>query len=256
MDLGEVIRSWNPAGLALNSAAMRASKKRSPSSGGLVFFFDVDNTLLDNDGVLKDVRAYLSREVGERRANRYWKIFENLREELQYADYLGALQRYRCQYPHDIHLLQVADFLLDYPFAKRLYPDSLKVLQRAHRWGTVALLSDGDVVFQPRKVLRSGLAKAVRGCVLIYVHKQDQLRDAQKRFPADHYVVFDDKLHLLAAIKKIWKNRVTTVFVRQGHYAFDRKIISSNPPADITVEGIGELLKFEKQDFLQRADQG
>jgi len=229
---------------------MRSSKKPSRSRGGLVIFFDVDNTLLNNDGVLKDVRAYLKREVGERRAMRYWRIFEDLREELQYADYLGALQRYRCQYPHDVHLLQVAHFLLEYPFEKRLYRDSLKVIQRAHRWGTVALLSDGDVVFQPRKVLRSGLAKAVRGCVLIYVHKQDQLRDARKRFPADHYVVVDDKLHILAAIKKIWGKKVTTVFVRQGHYAFDPKIISSNPPADLTLEGIGDLLSFERQDLI------
>jgi FMN phosphatase YigB (HAD superfamily) len=229
---------------------MRASKKPSGSHRGLVIFFDVDNTLLDNDRVLKDVRAYLKREVGEKRASRYWKIFENLRDELQYADYLGALQRYRCLYPHDIHLLQVAHFLLEYPFEKRLYRDSLKVIQRAHRWGSVALLSDGDVVFQPRKVLRSGLAQAVQGCVLIYVHKQDQLRDARKRFPADHYVVVDDKLHILAAIKKIWKNKVTTIFVRQGHYAFDPKIISHNPPADLTIQGIGELLSFEKQDLV------
>lgn len=229
---------------------MRASKKQSRSRGGLVLFFDVDNTLLDNDRVLQDVHRYLKREVGDRRATRYWKIFEELREELQYADYLGALQRYRCQYPHDIHLLQVAHFLLEYPFEKRLYRHSLRVIQRVRRWGAVALLSDGDVVFQPRKVLRSGLAKAVHGCVLIYVHKQDQLRDAKKRFPADHYVVVDDKLHILTAIKKIWKQKVTTIFVRQGHYAFDPKIISTNPPADITIESIGDLLSFKKSDFI------
>jgi FMN phosphatase YigB (HAD superfamily) len=229
------------------------SKKRTSgrSRDKLVFFFDVDNTLLDNDGVLGDVRRYLTREVGRQRAGRYWKIFEKLRDECQYADYLGALQRYREQYLHDTHLLKVSHFLIDYPFARRLYDDSLKVIRRARHWGTVALLSDGDVVFQPRKVERSGLEEAVGGRVLIYVHKQDQLRDAQRRFPADHYVVVDDKLHVLAAIKKIWRNTVTTVFVRQGHYAFDRKILSSSPPADMTIEGIGDLLKLEKRDFAE-----
>ena len=229
----------------------RSAHRRSHRRGELVFLFDVDNTLLDNDGVVGDLRRHLEREVGRPHANRYWKIFENLREELGYADYLGALQRYRCEYPHDFHLLKVSHFLIDYPFAKRLFRDSLKVLKHAQRWGRVILLSDGDVVFQPHKIERSGLLNAVSERVLLYVHKQEELRDVQKRCRGDHYVVIDDKLHILRDIKRIWRNRVTTVFVRQGHYAFDKKILDSCPPADITIDRIGDLLKMRRDDFLR-----
>jgi FMN phosphatase YigB (HAD superfamily) len=210
-----------------------------------VFLFDVDNTLLDNDGVIADLRQYLEREVGTEHAQRYWVIFEQLRTELGYADYLGALQRYRTEYPRDLRLLAVSHFLIEYPFADRLFPNSLDVVAYVKKWGPAVILSDGDVVFQPRKVERSGILKAVDGNVLIYVHKEKELDDVEKRFPASHYVLVDDKLRILAAVKQIWKDRVTTVFVRQGHYAHDAKEISLYPAADMQVDNIGNLLKTD-----------
>jgi FMN phosphatase YigB (HAD superfamily) len=210
----------------------------------MVFLFDVDNTLLENDRVTADLKKHLQHHVGINRSQRYWAIFEQLRTELGYADYLGALQRYRSEYPHDLHLLTVSRFLVNYPFANRLYPNSLDVLEHAKRWGKVAILTDGDVVFQPRKIDRSGLFEAVEGNVLIYIHKELELADVEKRFPADRYILVDDKLRILTAVKKIWKKRVTTIFVRQGHYALDPKILSEYPAPDKTVERIGDLLGF------------
>lgn len=230
-------------------------RKTSNASGRakLVFLFDVDNTLLDNDRVIADLSKYLEREVGPKRARCYWTLFERLRTRLGYADYLGVLQRYRSEHPHDSRLLAVSRFLIDYPFADRLFPNSLKVVTHVKRWGPAVILSDGDVVFQPRKVERSGLFAAVHGNVLIYVHKERALDEVAKRFPADHYVVIDDKLRILAAIKKIWRRRVTTVFVRQGHYARDPKILSACPAADLSIERIGALLNYDLQKFIQRA---
>lgn len=210
-----------------------------------VFLFDIDNTLLDNDRVTSDLRRYLEREVGTERAQRYWAIFEQLRAELGYADYLGALQRYRNEYPEDMRLLTVSRFLIEYPFANRLFPSSLDVLESFSSSAAVVLLSDGDVVFQPRKAERSGLSDAVAGRVLIYVHKELRLEDVSRRFPAEHYVLVDDKLRILTAVKGVWANRVTTVFVRQGHYALDPQIVGKYPAADITIERIGDLLSFE-----------
>ena len=218
--------------------------RTNPNAAKTVFLFDVDNTLLDNDGVTADLRKHLEREVGSERAQHYWTIFEQLRTELGYADYLGALQRYRHEYPHDLHLLTVSRFLVNYPFANRLYPNALDVLEHVKPWGTPAILSDGDVVFQPRKVDCSGLYDAVEGNVMIYVHKEQELADVEQRYPAEHYVLVDDKLRILTAVKQIWGARVTTVFVRQGHYALDAKIVSEYPSADRTVERIGELLNL------------
>jgi FMN phosphatase YigB (HAD superfamily) len=208
----------------------------------VVFLFDVDNTLLDNDAVIADLKRHLEREVGPDGAQRYWDVFETLRNELGYADYLGALQRYRAENPCDPRLFTVSRFLIDYPFAQRLFPYALDVVARVKQEGAAAILSDGDVVFQPRKVERSGLARAVDGNVLIYVHKELELDDVARRFPADHYVMLDDKLRILAAIKKNWGRRVTTVFVRQGHYAHDPQILQAYPCADVTLERIGDLL--------------
>ena len=215
----------------------------------VVFLLDVDNTLLDNDRVAADLQRHLKREVGSEREQRYWAIFEELREELGYADYLGALQRYRIAYPRDPRLLTVSNFLVNYPFANRLYPNSLDALEHVKQWGPVVILSDGDVVFQPRKVERSGLLEAVDGNALIYVHKEKELGDVEKRYPAEHYVMVDDKLRLLTAMKNIWRDRVTTVFPRQGHYALDAKAIATYPPADITVERIGELVNYDLLAF-------
>jgi FMN phosphatase YigB (HAD superfamily) len=210
----------------------------------IVFLLDVDNTLLDNDRVTADLRRFLTREVGAERQERYFAIFEELRTELGYADYLGALQRYRIEQPRDAHLLAVSSFLVNYPFANRLYPESLDVLDRLAKWGPTVVLSDGDVVFQPRKVERSGIFDAVDGRVLIYIHKEQELDDVEKRFPAEHYAMVDDKLRILTAMKQRWGARLTTVFVRQGHYARDASV-ATMPAADVTIERIGELLTYD-----------
>src|SRR5882724_2618474 len=211
----------------------------------VVFLFDVDNTLLDNDRVTLDLRRYLEREIGRERSERYWAMFEALRSELGYADYLGALQRYRVEHPRDPHVLTVSAFMVDYPFANRLYPNALDVLERFRTWGPTVILSDGDAVFQPRKIERSGVHEAVDGRVLIYIHKERELDDVEQRYPADHYVLVDDKLRILTAVKRVWERRVTTVFPQQGHYAHDPQALATNPAADLTVERIGDLLAYD-----------
>jgi FMN phosphatase YigB (HAD superfamily) len=211
----------------------------------VVFLLDVDNTLLDNDRAQADLRKYLDREVGRESCKRYWEIFEGLRAELGYADYLGALQRYRLEHKDDPRLLLASSFLIDYPFANRLYPGSLDVIEHLRQWGPAVILSDGDVVFQPHKVQRSGLWEAVDGQVLIYIHKEQMLDDVEHRYPAEHYVMVDDKLRILAAMKKVWRDRVTTIFPRQGHYALDPKIVDGNPPADISIDRIGQLMEYD-----------
>jgi FMN phosphatase YigB (HAD superfamily) len=216
----------------------------------IVFLVDVDNTLLDNDGIQDDLRRHLEREFGPASRDRYWTILEQLFTELGYRDYLGALQRYRVEHPRDIHLLSMSSFLVDYPFADRLYPAALEVLKRLRDWGQTVILSDGDVVFQPRKVERSGLFGAVDGHVLIYIHKEDMLDDVERRYPARHYVLIDDKLRILSAIKKAWGDRVTTVFPRQGQYALDPKVVASYPAADVTVERIGDLMSYDLSAVL------
>lgn len=209
----------------------------------VVFLLDVDNTLLDNDQVTADLKQYLTAEIGEQRQERYWAIFEELRTELGYADYLGALQRYRVEHPSDSHVLSVSSFMLNYPFAERLYPRSLDVIRHLAQWGPTVILTDGDVVFQPLKIERSGLFDAVDGRILVYVHKEQELADVERRFPADHYVFVDDKVRLLTAIKRVWGERLTTVFPRQGHYARDPQV-ATYPTPDITIERIGDLLAF------------
>ena len=225
---------------------------RGPGRAPVAFLVDVDNTLLDNDRVTADLRRYLEREVGAEGLARYWAIFEALRVELGYADYLGALQRYRLECPRDPYLLCVSSFLLDYPFADRLYPGALDVLERFRGWGPTVILSDGDVVFQPRKVERSGLGAAVDG-VLIYVHKERELDDVERRYPAAHYVLVDDKLRVLDAVKRVWGQRVTTVFPRQGHYARDPEALTTHPAPDLAVERIGELADCDLSLLLEDA---
>ena len=208
-----------------------------------VFLLDVDNTLLDNDAIVEDLRRYLITAFGEECERRYWEIFEELRRELGYADYLGALQRYRIERPRDPHLLEISLFLLAYPFADRVYPGAFDVIRHLRSRGLVVVLSDGDVVFQPRKVERSGLWAAVDGRVLIYIHKEQMLDDVERRFPAERYVMVDDKVRILAEMKKIWRDRLTTVFVRQGHYAHDPVLLAVYSSPDITIERIGDVTK-------------
>ena len=210
-----------------------------------VFLFDVDNTLVNNDRVTADLKQHLEREVGHERQEHYWTLFEKLRADVGYADYLGALQLYRAEYPCDPHLLTVSQFLLGYPFANRLYPGSLDAIEHAKKFGTPVILSDGDVVFQPHKIWRSGLHEAVNGSVLIYVHKEYELEDVERRYPADQYVLIDDKVRILAAVKNVWGDRVCTVFPRQGHYALDESAISKFRSPDITIERIGDLVGLE-----------
>lgn len=215
------------------------------SPNAIVFLLDVDNTLLDNDRVTADLRRHLEHEVGAACQQRYWTIFEDLRRELGYADYLGALQRYRIERPRDPRVLTVSSFLVNYPFANRLFPNSLDVVQRCQEFGRAVILSDGDVVFQPRKIERAGLLQEVEGNVLIYIHKERELEDVERRFPADHYVLVDDKLRILTAVKQSWGDRVTTVFPRQGHYANDPEILATYPTADINLTRIGDLLDYD-----------
>lgn len=218
----------------------------------VVFLFDVDNTLLDNDRVEEDLRHHIEQEFGPETRERYFAIFEELRAELGYADYLGALQRYRLEDVCDPRLLRMSSFLVDYPFANRLYPGSLDALGHVRRWGETVILSDGDVVFQPRKVQRSSLWEAVEGRVLIYIHKERMLGEVERLYSARHYVMIDDKLRILAAMKKIWGTRLTTVWPRQGHYAFDRQSVAKYPPADLTIERIGDLINHDFSDVVRR----
>ncbi|MGZ5236030.1 MAG: HAD family hydrolase [Caldimonas sp.] len=220
----------------------------------LVFLLDVDNTLLDNDRIIADLRHHLEREFGVASSDRYWAIFEALRDELGYADYLGALQRYRAEAEGSeaaaYRLLSMSTFLIDYPFTERLYPRALDVVARLGRLGPTVILSDGDVVFQPRKVRRSGLWDAVEGRVLIYIHKEQMLDTVQHFYPARRYVMVDDKQRVLTAMKEILRERLVTVFARQGHYAHDPANLARYPAADVSVEGIGDLLELDPSSWL------
>src|SRR5437899_6642631 len=198
----------------------------------VVFLVDVDNTLIDNDHIAADLKRHLEQEVGRESQERYMAIFEELLTELGYADCVGALQRYRVEHPRDPHVLTVSSFMVNYPFANRLYPNSLDVLERFRAWGPTVILSDGDAVFQPRKIERSGLQELVDGNVLIYIHKERELDDVERRYPAEHYVLVDDKLRILTAVKQVWGVRVTTIAPRQRHYAHDPTALAPSPPAD------------------------
>lgn len=224
------------------------------SPDDMVFLLDCDNTLLDNDRIHDDLGSHLEREFGAAGRDRYWVIFEELRNELGYADYLGALQRYRLGDMSDPRLLLLSSFLVDYPFADRLYPGALSVIAHLRRWGPTVILSDGDVVFQPRKIQRSGLWAAVDGRVLIYIHKERMLDDVEQQFPAQRYVMVDDKLSILAAMKEAWGDRLTTVFPRQGHYALDPENIARYAPAALIIEHIGDLVHYDLAAFLGRRD--
>src|SRR5512139_29042 len=227
----------------------------SDTRSKVVSLLDVDNTLLDNDRVTEDLRRHLIRAVGAERQQRYWAIFEGLRNELGYADYLGALQRYRVEHPRDLHLITVSSFLINYPFANRLFPESLDAIAHLSALGPTVILSDGDVVFQPRKIERSGLSDAVEGRVLIYIHKERELDDVERRFPAEHYILVDDKIRILTAAKRVWGPRLTTIFTRQGHYARAADV-ADYPPADLTIERIGALARRDLKAVLSAECRG
>lgn len=215
----------------------------------IVFLVDVDNTLLDNDRIQDDIKRHLEREYGTYCRDRYWTIQEGLFTQLGYRDYLGALQLYRVEHPNEVEFLSMASFLVDYPFGERVFPGAREVLQRFQSWGRTVILSDGDVVFQPRKVERSGLSAAVGAHVLIYIHKEQSLDDVSRRYPADHYVLVDDKLRILTAVKEVWGKRVTTVFPRQGQFAREQ-VVARYPAADLTVDRIGDLLDLDLAEFV------
>jgi len=217
----------------------------------VVFLFDVDNTLVDNDRVQAHLKEHLAQTYGDATRDRYWDILEELREELGYVDYLGALERYRVEALHRPEVLRMSSWLVDYPFADRLYPGALDAVKHVQQWGTHVILSDGDAVFQPRKVERSGLWRAFDGRVLIYIHKEEELDDVARLYPADHYVMIDDKLRILSAVKKIWGERVTTVFPKQGHYALDPEILAQCPPADVELAKIGDLVTYDLPALLK-----
>ena len=207
----------------------------------VVFLLDVDNTLLDNDRIISDLRVALTRELGVEKELRFWSIFEEHRRELGYADYLGALQRFRMEDPHETNLLEISSMLVNYPFRERLFPGALDVIRHLGQWGSTVILTDGDVVFQPLKIERSGLAAAVDGRVLLYVHKEQELAEVERRFPADEYVLVDDKIRILTDVKAVWGARVTTVFPKQGHYAADPDVVNY-PKPDCTIDHIADLL--------------
>jgi FMN phosphatase YigB (HAD superfamily) len=217
-----------------------------------VFLVDVDNTLLDNDRIQTDLNQHIEREFGASCRDRFWIIQEDLFKELGYRDYLGALQRFRVEHPYEPHLVTAGSYLVDYPFADRLYPGAIDVLGKLRGWGQTVILTDGDVVFQPRKVEHAGIYEAVEGDVLIYVHKEEALADVERRYPADHYVMVDDKLRILAAVKQAWGDRVTTVFPKQGKFANDPKVLADySGAADVTVDHIRDLLSFALPDLLR-----
>jgi hypothetical protein len=218
----------------------------------IVFLFDVDNTLIDNDRVQAHLSEHLAENYGALARDRYWDILRGLADELGYMDYLGALERYRIEAMHRPEVLRMSSWLVDYPFAERLYPGALNALKHAEQWGLTVILSDGDAVFQPRKVDRSGLWQAVDGRVLIYIHKERELDYVERLYPANHYVLIDDKLRILHAVKDIWRERVTTVFPKQGHYALDPQILAEYPPADIALASIGNLLDYGVDAFLAK----
>jgi FMN phosphatase YigB (HAD superfamily) len=217
----------------------------------IVFLLDVDNTLLDNDHIVIDLGNHLAQEFGEENRLRYWTIFQALRTELGYVDYLGALQRYRAGAVSDTRLLMLSSFLLDYPFEERVFPGVFELIAHLQKWGETVIVSNGDLVFQPRKIQRSGLWDAVDGKVLIYQNKERMLTDIEQQYPARYYVMVDDKLQILAAMKKIWGSRLTTVFPRQGHYATDTAEAPNYPAPDITLKHIKELINVDIQALIE-----
>jgi FMN phosphatase YigB (HAD superfamily) len=222
------------------------------STPDIVFLFDIDNTLVDNDHVQADLKHHLATTYGPEARDRYWEILEQLRAELGYVDYLGALERYRLEALHRPEILRMSNWMIDYPFADRVYPGAMDAVRHVGQWGLPVVLSDGDAVFQPRKVERSGIWKEFEGRVLIYIHKEEELDDVERLYPARHYVLIDDKLRILSVAKKVWGTRVTTIFPKQGHYALDPAVLSQHPPADVELATIGDLVKYDLKQLVKQ----
>ena len=218
----------------------------------IVFLFDIDNTLVDNDHVQADLKQHLATTYGPEARDRYWEILEQLRTELGYVDYLGALERYRLEALHRPEILRMSNWMIDYPFADRVYPGGLDAVRHVRQWGLPVVLSDGDAVFQPRKVERSGIWNEFEGRVLIYIHKEEELDDVERLYPARHYVLIDDKLRILTTAKKVWGDRVTTIFPKQGHYALDPAVLTQYPPADVDLTAIGDLKKYDLKQLVKQ----
>ena len=222
------------------------------STNDIVFLFDIDNTLVDNDHVQADLKHHLATTYGPDARDRYWEILEQLRTELGYVDYLGALERYRLEALHRPEILRMSNWMIDYPFADRVYPGAMDAVRHVRQWGLPVVLSDGDAVFQPRKVERSGIWKEFDGRVLIYIHKEEELDDVERLYPARHYVLIDDKLRILTVAKKVWGERVTTIFPKQGHYALDPAVLKQNPPADVELAAIGDLVNYDLKQLVKQ----
>jgi len=222
------------------------------STPDIVFLFDIDNTLVDNDHVQADLKQHLATTYGPDARDRYWEILEQLRTELGYVDYLGALERYRLEALHRPEILRMSNWRIDYPFADRVYPGAMDAVRHVRQWGLPVVLSDGDAVFQPRKVERSGIWKEFDGRVLIYIHKEEELDDVERLYPARHYVLIDDKLRILTVAKKVWGERVTTIFPKQGHYALDPAVLKQNPPADVELAAIGDLVNYDLKQLVKQ----
>jgi FMN phosphatase YigB (HAD superfamily) len=218
-----------------------------------IFLLDVDNTLLDNDRFAADLGQQVEKSFGAAQRTRYWDIFAQRRAALGLADYLGSLQEFRAGLDDEPQLLGMSQYLLDYPFASRLFPLALEAVAHLNTQGAAVVLSDGDIVFQPRKIQRSGIWDAVQGRVMIYLHKEQVLDHMQRRFPAKHYVMVDDKANLLAAMKSVLGAQLTSVFVRQGHYALAAESNSVVPAPDLVIERIGDLLNHNSTDFKVRS---
>ena len=219
----------------------------------VMFLVDMDNTLVDNDRFGADLHDTLTQAFGADQCARYWALYEELRQSSGVADYIGALQRFRTGLENDPALLQMSRYLLDYPFADRFYPHALETLAHLRSLGPTAILSDGDIVFQPRKIQRSGAWDAVRGEVLVYIHKQHMLVGIQQRYPAAHYVMVDDKPNILTEMKRGMGDKLTTVFVQQGHYAADAIAEGLELEPDMRIACIGDLRKLTLADFLPDA---
>ncbi len=218
----------------------------------LTIFVDVDNTLIDNDAAKEEMDRRLVSVVGPEEAKRFWAVYEEVRREFGVVDIPRALARFEATSELDEENLgrrvALAEVFMDFPFREYLFPDALATLGHLRLLGRLALLSDGDEVFQPVKIARSGLADAVDGYVLVYPHKEAHHGELEAIFPADHYILVDDKLEVIGRFREQFTSPLTTVFVRQGKYA-----TAAGPPpwpgADIVVERIGDLRGYSQEAF-------